>query len=161
MLQYVPTHIELGSSPILHIASEFHEILGFEWFKRRGWVRISTETLRKTFLGSLEKHQKNLFFVNFIFRECTAALRPIAGSKNHLKSPQIDAFTIGNPLQKPWISRKFWKSKKSEIKKVLRTIRKTLGLLEFRCGIDYYTHKRSIAQKKSALKKVRGACRAR
>ena len=66
-LQYVPMNIELGSSPILHIASEFHEILGFERFKRRGWVRISMETLRKTFLGSLEKHQKNTVFCEFYF----------------------------------------------------------------------------------------------
>ena len=144
-LQQVPTHVELSSSPILHIGSKFHEILGFEGFKRRGWVRISRETLRKTFLGSLEKHQKNIFFVNFIFQGYTAPWIPMAGSTNRLKSPHIHAFTIGNPIEKSWIFRKFPKIQKIPKPNALRTIRNTLGLSEFRCGIDYYTHKQSIA----------------
>ena len=46
-----------------------------------------------------ETSEKLILFVNFIFRECTAALIPIAGSKNHLKSSRFDAFTIGNPIE--------------------------------------------------------------
>ena len=45
------------------------------------------ETLRKTCLGSLEKHQKNIFFVKFIFREYGALWIAITGSKNRLKPP--------------------------------------------------------------------------
>ena len=105
--------------------------------------------------------RKNIFFVKFIFRECTAAIIPIVGSKKPSFSSKIKGFTIGNPIENQGKSLDFPKNPKIKIFKVLRTIRKTLGPSGFPSGIDYYTHKRSIAQKKSALRKVRGAHRPR
>ena len=57
------------------------------------------ETLRKTCLGSLEKHQENLFFCEIYFSGVYGALIPLTDSKNRFKSPHIAAFSIGNPIQ--------------------------------------------------------------
>ena len=57
------------------------------------------ETLRKTCSGSLEKHQKNIFFCEIYFSEVYGALMPLPDSENRFKSPHIAAFSIGNPIQ--------------------------------------------------------------
>ena len=60
---------------------------------------IDGNTAQNLFRKLGETSEKYIFFVNFIFRECTAALIPMEDGKNRLKSPQIDAFTIGNPIE--------------------------------------------------------------
>ena len=84
--------------PNASVRQDFHEILGFERFKRRGQVRLPVETLRKTYLGRLEKHQEKTIFLWNLFFGCLQHSDAIVSEQKSLQIASHRCIYYRKPL---------------------------------------------------------------